>query len=204
MLKISELIGKKIEQLSLGKTEHKVNDVLFREDDNRIGYIVYHVQTIAVDQTNPRDDGYMNKASTWVAGMNTSNVPSPGMMSHQESAASNKDTYYIPWPEVDGITEDKLIYHGNERQKSENDNCVSWKSYKELTVIHPDGRELGQISDGYLNPETGKIEGWEITGGFWKQLMGDGTKTIHLEGRPDWSRGEWRLQSEPEALMQEK
>jgi uncharacterized protein YrrD len=171
MLKITELIGKKIEQSSLGQTDHKVNDVLFREDNNTIGYIVYHVQTIAEEQANPLDDGYMNKASTWVAGMNTSNVPSPGMMSHQDSAASKKDTYFIPWPEVDGITDDKVVYHGNERQKSEDDNCVSWKSYNKLAVIHPDGRELGHISDGLLNPETGKLEGWVISGGFWKQMM---------------------------------
>ncbi|MFC7373313.1 PRC-barrel domain-containing protein [Fictibacillus iocasae] len=204
MLKISELIGMKIKHAELGNTEHKVDDVVFREDNTSISYLIYHVDTMKNDKGRPLNDGLINKAGTWVTGMNDSNLPSAGMIDEQDFSAAQKDTYYVPWPEIEKMEEETVIYKGSERQKSLDVSGTSWQSYKGLKVIHPDGKDLGEITDGVLNVNSGKIEGWIVTGGFWKQLMGEGTKTIQLDGKPNWAAQEWRLQSEPETLMQKQ
>jgi sporulation protein YlmC with PRC-barrel domain len=205
LLYAEKIIGAKAEHEAAPLNDHKVNDVLFNKYDHQLCYFTYSTEKRG-DKNERLDlpgDEHMETIVAATSGIGTPNTPMTGS-AYPETHEYVKETFYIPWHQVVNIDEEKLVFEGNERQKEEPQECYSFMSVKDWTVIDQNGEKVGKIKDLVLDTDRQQVVGFLVTEGFWKKLIGSDDKYMPITGAPNWASQEWKIEHTPDLILKDK
>jgi uncharacterized protein YrrD len=89
-----------------------------------------------------------------------------------ENRSILRNAKIIPWNHLVQVGRDALIISGQEDVLDEaNDlNSLLWRKNTGKNVISITGTEIGTIKDLVFDKNTGKILGFELSGGIWADL----------------------------------
>ncbi|WP_349408217.1 PRC-barrel domain-containing protein [Pseudalkalibacillus sp. SCS-8] len=174
-----DILKKKIVSSEYGELDnHEVDDILLSKKTYDLEYLIY-VEKRPDDHVGEKMDAPDDVVYS-VGGQFDSN------RSAETSGGSNfknyiKETYYIPFSDVNELSDDMVRISGIDQQSHDPIDSISADAIIKQKVKTTSGETIGKVKDIVIDWETRRVVGLSISEGFWAKLMSDTNKYLRLE-----------------------